>query len=491
MLRTRNNPPDPPWESIIPAEYLRLPAELERVDALLDDERFFTPFLAFFSPDKGRPSVAMETYLRMMFLKVRDHLSYESLCDRVADSISWHRFCRIGPGQKVPNPTTLMKITTRCGPETVLRLNEELLAKANEAKLLRLGKVRADTTVVEANVRYPTDSGLLATAVVRLARLVKRVKAAGGAPRTGCRDRSRAARRRVHSISQKLRQRGDSVQPAVARLTRQLAGLAERAAAEAARVLRNARRGMRHVTGRRAGRLRRAVSELADTVEATPTVVAQARTRLAGGQPDAATRLVSLHDRDARPIVKGRLGKPVEFGYKAQFVDNDDGVICDYTVEQGNPPDAPQLVPAIRRVAKRTGRVPHAVTTDGVYGEAAVEDDLHALGVTRVAIPRKGKPDAARRETEHSRAFRGLLRWRTGCEGRISYLKRGFGLDRSRLDGLPRTRTWCGYGVLAHNLVKIGGLAAAVTPAPSPTRCPTTVAARQVRNRAPPPGAHP
>ena len=126
----------------------------------------------------------------------------------------------------------------------------------------------------------------------------------------------------------------------------------------------------------------------------------------------------------------------------------------------GNPPDAPQIVPAIRRIATHTGRVPKAVTADGNYGEHTVDDDLHALGVTTVAIPRKGRPDTARRETEHRRAFRRLVRWRTGCEGRISHLKRGYGLDRSRLDGLHRTRTWCGYGVLAHNLVKIGKLAA-------------------------------
>jgi IS5 family transposase len=128
----------------------------------------------------------------------------------------------------------------------------------------------------------------------------------------------------------------------------------------------------------------------------------------------------------------------------------------------GNPPDAPQLAPAIRRIAAaHTGRVPKAVTADGNYGEQAVDDDLHALGVTTVAIPRKGKPDTTRRACEHRRAFCKLARWRAGCEGRISYLKRGYGLDRSRVDGLHRARTWCGYGVFTHNLVKIGNLAAA------------------------------
>jgi IS5 family transposase len=465
MLRTRGDPTDPSWESIIPAEYLRLPDELARVDVLLDDERFFAPFQPFFSPDQGRPSVPVETYLRLMFLKFRYRLGYESLCAQVADSISWHWFCRIGPGQKVPHPTTLMKLTTRCGEQTVEQLNQQLLAKASEGRLLRLGKVRADTTVVEANVCYPTDVGLLAHAVCKIARLVRRVKAAGGATRTGCRDRSRAARRRLRAINYRLRQRGEQTRQqaraAVTRTTAELAGLAATAAADATAVLRNARRALHHATGHRRGRLRRAVSELSTTVKLTTRVVAQARTRVAGGTPAAASRIVSLHDPDARPIVKGRLDKPVEFGYKAQILDNDDGVIVDYTVEVGNPPDAPRLAPAIARVAACCGRVPRAVTADTNYGEQAVDDDLHARGVSTVAIPRKGRPDATRHARERRRTFRRLIRWRAGCEGRINCLKRDYGWDRSRLDGLPRTGTWCGYGVLTHNLVKIGNLAAA------------------------------
>ena len=145
------------------------------------------------------------------------------------------------------------------------------------------------------------------------------------------------------------------------------------------------------------GRLRRALGELAVTVERTATVVAQARSRLAGQMPDGATRLVSLHDPNARPIRKGRIGKPAEFGYKAQVTGNDDGIVVDYTVECGAVPDGPQLVPAITRVARRTGRVPPTVTADRGYGQAAVEKDLHAAGVRTVAIPRQATTSAARK----------------------------------------------------------------------------------------------
>lgn len=112
------------------------------------------------------------------------------------------------------------------------------------------------------------------------------------------------------------------------------------------------------------------------------------------------------------------------------------------------------------RVKKRAGRPPRKVAADRSYGEKSVEDDLHDLGVREVVIPRKGKPSAARRAQEHRPAFRRTIKWRTGCEGRISTLKRGYGWDRTRIDGTEGARTRTGYGVLALNVVKISTLAA-------------------------------
>src|SRR6267154_636681 len=195
------------WEAVLPPELLKLPDELARVAALLDDPAFFTPFVPHFDPRIGRPSTPMETYLRLMFLKFRYRLGYESLCREVSDSITWRRFCRIPLDGAVPHPTTLMKLTTRCGSAAVEGLNEALLVKAAEAKVLRTGRVRADTTVVPANVSYPTDSGLLAKAIRRIAVTGQRIHAVGGAVRPRLRDRSRAAGKRAPSIAAKLRSR--------------------------------------------------------------------------------------------------------------------------------------------------------------------------------------------------------------------------------------------------------------------------------------------
>lgn len=133
--------------------------------------------------------------------------------------------------------------------------------------------------------------------------------------------------------------------------------------------------------------------------------------------------------------------------------------MLDYTLLVGNPPDAPQLAPAIARISRRAGGPPRAVTADRGYGEARVEQDLHDLGVATVALPRMGRPGSHRQHREHRPAFRKLIKWRTGCEGRISHLKHRYGWERSRIDGRHRTAAWCGHAVLAHNLVKISTLA--------------------------------
>jgi len=457
MLRTVGDQPTL-WETLLPPQALVMPAELVRVDSLLNDERFFAPYREFFHASLGRPSIPIETYLRMMFLKTRYRLGFETLCREVTDSITWQRFCRIPLGGTTPHPTTLMKITTRCGEAAVDGLNEALIAKAVESRVLKMNRVRADTTVVEANVAYPSDSGLLAQGVAKIARTARKLQAMGYATRTRLADKTRSVRSRARSINANLKRRNDDRIAVVKRINGDLAGIAERVARQADAVVRNARRRLRTLGDQASGMARAAIETLERTVELTRRVAAQTRQRLAGTTPSGATRIVSLHDADARPIVKGRLGKPVEFGYKAQLVDNEDGVIVDHNVEIGNPPDAPMLNPAIERIKARTGKSPRAVTADRGYGEPGVEDDLHAAGVRYVVLPTKGKPNAARRKIEDRRAFRNMVRWRTGCEGRISCAKRDFGLARTRIDGIAGARTWCGHGVFAHNLVKISAM---------------------------------
>lgn len=439
---------------MLPPEALVMPAELVAVDGLLDDPRFFEPFRRWFDPEVGRPSIPMETYLRLMFLKYRYRLGYETLCTEVSDSLSWLRFCRIPVGERAPHPSTLMKITTRCGASTVEALNAALVAVGVEAGVVDMRWLRADTTVVPADIKYPTDSGLLTKGIARLAALVGRIQAAGVAPRTEFVDLTPAARRGAHRIGSKLRRRSDDARAEVLAITGELVDLAETCVEQAKGVLRNAKR----VAGRPVRRLRALLADLGYLIDAVEQVIAQTRLRLAGEIPPGKTRRVSLHDGDARPIRKGSLATPTQFGYTGQVTDNIDGIVLDYEIEPGVPPDAPRLAPAIERAIAATRIVPDAVTADRGYGHATVEAALADLGVRTVAIPRKGKTGKARQTIETEPGFVELVKWRTGAEGRIAALKRQHGWGRARLRGLEGARIWCGWGILTHNAIKIAAL---------------------------------
>ncbi len=451
MLR-ETDPQTTIWELLLPEEAKRLPTELARVDAYLDDERFIAPWRGLFSARLGRPSVPVDTLLRLLYLKHRYGLGYETLCREVNDSISWRRFCRIPLDRPVPHPTTLVKLVRRAGPEVIEQLNAALVAKLAQGKLLRARKLRVDTTVVEADIDYPTDADLLEQAVRKLGGLVRRIKDRGAATRTRFRDRGRAAGRRMKQLARTLRRRSGVAMGEVDRLTGEVAGIARQSLRQVQVVAGNARRALARRPGD--GRLGRLVGELDETIMQTQRLLAQTDQRLAGNRviPD---RLVSLRDPDARPIRKGKPQHPTQFGYTLLLAEDERGFIADHQLQQGNPPDAPQLVPAVERVVAVTGRAPGTVVGDRGFGTAANDQAVAALGVKRVGLQRTGTPGTARLALERTRAFRRMRNWRVGIEARISHLKRSFGLRRTRLRRLGGARTWVGLGIFAYNLQRM------------------------------------
>jgi transposase, IS5 family len=439
------------WEALLPEEARQLPAELAAVDAYLDDERFLVPWETLFDRRLGRPSVPVDTLLRLLYLKHRYGLGYETLCKEVSDSISWRRFCRIGLDRPVPHPTTLVKLVRRAGPDVIEQLNTALVAKLTGDKLLRARKLRVDTTVVEADIDYPTDADLLEHAVRKLGGLVRRIKGRGAASRTRFRDRGRAAGRRMKQLARTLRRRSGVAMAEVDRLTGEVATIARTTLREVQVVADNARRVRRRPGD---GQLARLVGELDETICATERLLAQTDQRLAGNRV-IPNRLVSLADPDARPIRKGKPRHPTQFGYTLLLAEDERGFIADHQLQQSNPADAPQLAPAVQRVVAVTGRTPGTVVGDRGFGTAANDQVLEALGVKRVGLQRTGTPGKARLAVERTRRFRRLRNWRVGIEARISHLKRSFGLRRTRLRRLGGARTWVGLGLFAYNLQRM------------------------------------
>jgi IS5 family transposase len=256
----------------------------------------------------------------------------------------------------------------------------------------------------------------------------------------------------MKQLARTLRRRTGVAMGEVDRLTGEVARIARQTLRDVQVVVRNARRARARRPGD--GRLGRLVGELEETIGATERLLAHTDQRLAGDRV-IADRLVSLADPDARPIRKGKPGHPTQFGYTLLLAEDERGFIADHRLQQGNPPDAPQLVPAVGRVIAVTGRPPGTVVADRGFGTAANDQAVAALGVKHIGLQRTGTPGKARLAVERTRAFRRLRNWRVGIEARISHLKRAFGLRRTRLRRLGGARTWVGLGIFAYNLQRM------------------------------------
>jgi len=450
MLRLRD-PQDSLWDQLLPPQARTLSAELAAVGDGLTDDRFFEPYRQRFRTLIGRPTIPVETYLRLMYLKHRYRLGYETLVQEVTDSLHWRRFCHLALDAPVPHPTTLSKLTRKYGPDVVHELNRLLVQRARERKLLRCRKLRVDTTVVQAPIDYPTDIGLLADSARVVTRTVRRLQAAGAAVRTAFRSRARSIKRGLAAVGRSLRMRTEEAKTAVLTHTARVLRCTRQISRQAQRVLRNSRHLGRHVEARTAALVQRTRVRLRRQVQLTTRVMAQARTRIQGTTtiPD---RLVSVFDPEARPIRRGKVSIKTEFGYKALLTETEDRVITHYEVHMRNPEDGGLLPAALEGHTRTVARTPDVVATDRGFGTKDNEALLRTMGVKRISLPYKGRPSAERAVHERQRWFRRQQRWRSGQEATISLGSRKYAWRHSRLRGRDGADTWIGFGILTYNL---------------------------------------
>jgi IS5 family transposase len=393
----------------------------------------------------GRPTIAMESYVRLMVLKQRYRWGYRTLVAEVSDSIHLRRFCRISLSERVSDESTIRKLTRRFGAETVSELTRALIVKATREKRFRPRAARIDSTVVEADIRYPTDAGLASAGVRTLAREGRKLAALVGERARRVRDRSRAMGRRLRSIGRTIRRRSGEAKAEVLKLTGETGKLLENSVREARALASVARRRARG-RGARAKLGAAAVLEgLADRCER----IARQITNRVAGQP-VKDRIVSLSDPDARPIRKGKLGKPNEFGYVTQLAEVTEhtrrgarGLILPASTQLGNPAEN-TLLPGTVAELQRLGIRPREVALDGGFMPGPSTQALEPLDPDRVFI-------AGRQQAGSARTRRRLRRYRTGAEGRISHLKRRYALDRSRLKGDRGQQIWTEWAILAYN----------------------------------------
>lgn len=445
MLRLDNRQPTL-WESVLPPQLFEMSQELSRVDKLLDDERFLSPFLERFYSRVGRPSVPVAIYLRMMYLKRRYGLGYETLVKEVIDSFMWRRFCHLSLADRVPDDTTLIKLSRKYGEDMLEKLNDALVLKLKEEKVIRGRKLRLDTTVTEANIHYPTDTGLLADGIRVITRTVGRLKKVRADVGKGFVSHLRKAKQITLRISRVLKEKVSRDNPELAKAKEELIELTR----EVVKSGREVKKQVDRLQGKPSW-VKRLGDELGKWLDVTERVVAQTE-QVMRGHLSLPRRVVSLFDTGARPIKQGKARKETEFGRKLLIGETEHGIITTYKVIEGNPADSTLLQSGVKGHRRLFRKRLRAVATDRSFYSKPNEEWLKATGVRQVSIPVKGKASKQRRLEQRQPWFRRLQRWRAGIEGRISLLKRVFGLDRSLMRGDEGTAIWVGQGIFAHNL---------------------------------------
>jgi transposase, IS5 family len=455
MLTLVAEQPESLWDVVLPVEARELPEDLARLDVVLAQEELLRPIVEQWRSEfertgrlvlsDGRPTIAMETFVRLMVLKARYGWGYRTLVSEVSDSLHLRWFCRIGLSGRVPDESTVRKLTRRVGPEMVNEITRALIAKACREKRFRARAVRIDSTVIEADVRYPTDASLAGHGVRALARQARKTMLLVR-EKVGVRDRSRAMGRALRAISRTIRRRSGEAKNEVLELTAKTGRLLEASIKETRSLAARARDRSRGRGAKRKLATIRRLEQLADRCE---KVAKQIKQRVAG-EP-ITDRLVSLSDPDARPIRKGKLGKPNEFGYVAQICEVTEntrrgarGLILPAASAPGNPGEN-TLLPTTVAEFTRLGISPREVALDGGFQPGPTREALARIAPERVFISGRQQPGSKRTQ-------RRLQRYRTGAEGRISHLKRSYGLRRSRLRGQHGQCTWTGWSILAYNL---------------------------------------
>jgi IS5 family transposase len=444
------------FEVLLPDGHKLWSEWLRKIDVLLEDDAVIDVVAQALerrwpqSRRRGRPGTPAEVVIRMLTLKHLFDWSYDDLEREVRANLVYRMFTRIDAGE-VPDAKTILKIARALGPEVIEQWHRQVIEVAKRAGVTHGRRFRIDTTVVETNVHYPTDSTLLQDGVRVLTRTMQRASTALGDQRGRIRNRLRSVTRGVLTIGYQAR--SPKTRDAMVQSYRKLMATTRAVVRDAHTMIHRLSQRRRTATAGTASVLRRAHQQLRQMRPLVERVVMQTRARLLGGDTHVPDKVLSLFQPHTTTIRKGKISKPNEFGSLVTIQESEHQIITAYEVHTGRPADVTLWTPALDRHQAIFHRAPYLAAGDRGFSSAANDQAATARGVRRVILPRRGPKSAARRGYERQAWFRRGQRWRVGCEGRISVIKRRHGLRRCRYHGTDGMARWVGLGVIADNLI--------------------------------------
>jgi IS5 family transposase len=408
------------------------------------------------SRSRGRRGTPAEVVLRLLVLKHIRDLSYDALEREVRPNLVYRDFTRVG-GEKMPDAKTMGRWGLAIGPQVLKQIHDRIVTIARDKGVVAGRRMRVDTTVVETNIHYPTDSTLLGDGVRVLTRTMKKITDIVGAVGTKLRDRSRSVKLRLLEIGRIARAKGPLNRERLRQRYCRLLDTTSRVVGQAKRFSREIFEGVKRASDvLKQIALDSLRAELDRMVPLVRQVMRQARARIFRGNTHVKDKILSLFEPSTEIIRKGKAGKPNEFGKIAKLQEAENQIIVDYDVYARRPNDSDLLIPAIAAHQAKLGRVPRLVAADAAFYSGRNEAAANAMGVKRVGIPNRSTKSLERKREQKKRWFRNGQKWRTGSEGRISVVKRRNGLSRCRYKGYDGMQRWVGLGVISDNLINIG-----------------------------------
>jgi IS5 family transposase len=393
-----------------------------------------------------------------MALKHLRNWSYQALEREVRANVVYREFTRIR-GEKVPDSKTMVRWGKALGPKVTRAIHERVVDLGHKRGVVRGRKLRVDTTVAETDIHYPTDSGLLGDVVRVMTRTMKQIHREVGEVGTRPRDRSRSVKHRLIEIGRSAMRKSEE---AVARRTeayRKLMATTQKVMGQAKLFSQEVAAGVKRALTLRGQLLIEGLATyLEEMRRLAMRVLKQTKARVLEGNQHYPDKLYSVFEVHTEAIRKGKLSKPTEFGKLVKIQEAEHQIITDYEVFLVRPADQELLIPAIEKHREIFGRVPQLAATDAGFFSLENVRQAKELGVKRVAVPNRKGRNPARSKEQKQRWFRRAQRWRVGCEGRISVLKRRQGLRRCRYRGMDGMERWVGWAVIADNLIHLGRL---------------------------------
>jgi transposase, IS5 family len=432
---------------------------LEPVDALLDDPvlvELVRQSLAARRPRSrrtGRPSIAPDRLLRCCVVKHLKGWSFRELERELRSNLVYRQFTRFD-AEATPDFSTFSRTFALLSPAVTEQIHQRVVGLAREQGVGRGRKLRTDTTVVETNIHYPTDSTLLGDGIRVLSRSLKRIanECKGGALEVV--DHGRAVKRRLLEICRAAKSLTPANQRRLQDSYGKLLGLTRGVVRQARAVLERWEKGRLKVEGDRV-QVETQTAQLRHFLPLVEKVIAQTRERLWKKNLHVVGKILSLFEVHTQVIRKGKPDKATEFGRLVRIDEVENGIVSGYQVQEGNPADTNAWMPALTQHRALFGQVPRLATADRGYFSADNECQALALGVEKVALPGRGRLSPTRARRQKQRWFQRALRWRAGSEATISTLKHPFSMWPATYKGDTGFQRYVGWSIITKNLFTI------------------------------------